>query len=73
MITIEDLIADYEQVRSYLVDQIAALDGGSRIRPAGATDAEATIATAAWVTKLRKFAAEYDAIIADLRGQLANA
>lgn len=71
-VTVDDLIADYDLARGHLRRQIVFLEEGGRIAPAGATEQQVVAATSAWLAKLKKFAIEYDEIIADLRRISAN-
>ena len=68
-LSIAEQIWDYVQTRDHLERQIAFLEGGGRIYPEKATDAQAMAATAAWLAKLRQFLTDYETIIADLRLQ----
>ncbi len=69
MITIQSLIDNYEQGRAVLARNIAYLEEGHLIHPAGATELESAAATDAWLQRLKTSRAVYDQIVADLRGQ----
>src|SRR5258708_29482824 len=68
MITIQSLIDNYEQGRAVLARNIAYLEEGHLIHPAGATELESAAATDAWLQRLKTSRAVYHQIVADLLG-----
>jgi hypothetical protein len=72
MAILDDLIAHYVKVNETIARQIAFIEGGGTITPAGANRQQAADATADWLERLMKYHAEYEAIISQLHRQEAR-
>src|SRR5258708_26735393 len=73
MITIQSLIDNYEQGRAVLARNIAYLEEGHLIHPAGATELESAAATYPWLQRLKTSRPVPGPIVAALRGQAGGA